>query len=276
MSILAASPRWSAPAGASGGGGQGPAAGAAGAGGWLRLAGEAWRLPFRIFGLGLELLGRTGQESRRAFGGGVADAVSQGYDPSATAAQPLWATAVPLAPPPNPGLNPNVLQGTPAAAPASGAAGGGPAGNIAGNPDRKEKPMATCCDDGGPSELKIIDYSILNVDPYLGDCDEEEEGVSPRVLYSGTVTTTQDMSDEAFTAMVIAMYFQQPPEKRRKIPHCDKQYLRVCQYVQCRVPIPRANYQRKQVEVLEQISRRLGASVVEQRPASSSRLPAKA
>ncbi len=275
MSSLVESQQWITPAPpaapvppvplAAAGRGQGSPGGAFGLDGWLRLAGEAVRLPWRIFGLSLQLLGRTGEQSRRAVGGGVADAVSRGYDPDAPVAVPSpWALRTPLTPVPvNPSLPQNAAQSPPAPGPqiASGAGAGGAATHIAGTPNRKETPMScsVCETTVGSAELKIIQYSIVNVDPYIEDCDfdddEKDSGAAGRVIYSGTLSTTQDLTDADLTAWVIAMYFQRPDHKRMR--HCEKQYLRVCSFVECRVPMPKPNYQQRQVEVLEQISRKL-------------------
>ncbi|HYL05417.1 MAG TPA: hypothetical protein VE075_05225, partial [Thermoanaerobaculia bacterium] len=254
MSSLVESSQWIAPqappaaaaAPANAGGRQRIAAGVSVVDGWLRLAGETVRLPLRLFGLGLELLGRTGQQSRRVVGGGVPDAVSQGYDPAAPLAAPNpWALRTPLTPAPSASPLPqNAVQGP--LGPQTGAAGG-PAVNFADTQNRKETPMScSACDPSATtsSELKIIQYSIVNVDPYIEDCDLDDDGEGPaagRVIYSGTLSTTQDLSDADLTAWVIAMYFQRPDHKRLR--HCEKQYLRVCSFVECRVPMPRPNYQ---------------------------------
>lgn len=126
----------------------------------------------------------------------------------------------------------------------------------------------SCEADLSGTDLKIIQYSIVTVDPYLKDCDydddepceDEEEGrghhpyQSPRVLFGpSTISTTQDMTEADFTAWVIALNFGNPTA--RKVGRCEKQYLRVCYSVQCRLPMPDANYKKRQVEILEEISR---------------------
>lgn len=130
------------------------------------------------------------------------------------------------------------------------------------------------------TDLKIIQYSIVNVNPYIDDCDEDERkkgevtkgevkegegneeeqaetkaGWNRRVLFTDTISTTQDMTEADFTAWVIALNFQRP--EARKVKHCDKQYLRVCYTVQCRLPVPEANYPKRQVEVLERMLKKM-------------------
>jgi hypothetical protein len=223
-----------------------------GLGGWLRLAGEALRLPFRVLGLGLELMAQTGQQSRRLVGGGVEDAVSQGYSPAGSAAATdLWAVRSNLAPPspstpstPSSAIRPNAGQAPPAAA-------GAPADTLAITTDQgKETPMSCDADHLSGCDLKVISYWIINANPYIDDCEEFEEGTTDsRILFGPkTISTTQNLSEADFTAWVIALNIQEDPEK---VKHCDKQYLRVCWALVCRVPLPMANYPKKELEVAQ-------------------------
>ena len=98
-------------------------------------------------------------------------------------------------------------------------------------------------------ELKVIQYSIINANPYIEDCEDDDDDDDRRVLFGpNTISTTQNLSPEAFTAWVIALNIQKDPDKVR---HCDKQYLRVCWSIVCRVPLPAANYPKRELEVAQ-------------------------
>lgn len=114
----------------------------------------------------------------------------------------------------------------------------------------------SCDKDLSGTDLKVVEYSIVSVDP---DTEHDDE----RLLYGpAIITTTDDMNDSDFTAWVIARYFQAPvddPLRRRKakIEHGEKQYLRVCYCVQCRMTIPDVNYQKTQANRLRDINKTL-------------------
>lgn len=106
----------------------------------------------------------------------------------------------------------------------------------------------SCDKDLSGTDLKIIEYSIVTVDPNTSDCD--------RIIQkTQTVATTDDMDENGFIAWVIAKYFQEPDH--RKIRHEEKQYLRVCYCVQCRFTIPDLNYQKQQSNRLRDINETL-------------------
>ncbi len=109
--------------------------------------------------------------------------------------------------------------------------------------------MSNSCDqDLSGCELKVVQYTIVSVDPYMQDCDRILAGPM-------TIATADDMSDADFTAYVIALYLQEDPPP--KIPHCDKQYLRICFCVQCRLTMPCPDYEKQQVDALRQIARKI-------------------
>ena len=134
-----------------------------------------------------------------------------------------------------------------------------------------------CDQDLSGTDLKIIEYTIVSVDPNIEDDDW-------RVLQpTKTVATTQDMTENGFTAWVIALFFQQPSEARdraeRRLGKDDenwKQYLRVCYCVQCRMAIPETDCCQEQANALRDINRtlrRIAAQKDDQ--GSSDNLPAK-
>jgi uncharacterized membrane protein YgcG len=125
--------------------------------------------------------------------------------------------------------------------------------NLAETTNREEKDMA-CDTDLSGTDLKVVQYSIVSVDP-----DLEHDG--GRLLYGpAVITTTDDMRDCDFTAWVIALYLQtkdNDPLLKRRVDHEEKQYLRACYCVQCRMAIPDVNYQKTQANALRDINRTL-------------------
>jgi len=106
----------------------------------------------------------------------------------------------------------------------------------------------SCDKDLSGTDLKIVEYSIVTVDPNTSD--------SRRIIQpTKTVATTDDMDENGFIAWVIAKYFQDPDHK--PISHDEKQYLRVCYCVQCRFTIPDVNYQKQQSNRLRDINETL-------------------
>lgn len=108
----------------------------------------------------------------------------------------------------------------------------------------------SCDKDLSGTDLKVVEYSIVSVDPDIEDDDR-------RLLYGpALITTTEDMTEADFAAWVIALYIQRPrPEiLHRMVEHEEKQYLRVCFYVQCRMTIPDVNYEKQQAKQLRNIN----------------------
>jgi hypothetical protein len=128
--------------------------------------------------------------------------------------------------------------------------------NLAETKKREEKDMA-CDTDLRGTDLKIIEYTIVSVDPNIEDDDL-------RILQPmRTVATTQDMTENGFTAWVIALFFQRPEDRRRaevRLGTQDeswKQFIRVCYCVQCRMPIPKTDCCQEQANALRDINRTL-------------------
>ena len=148
--------------------------------------------------------------------------------------------------------SPPPLSGTGSVASSAGAVS-----TFAETTNREEKDMA-CDQDLSGTDLKIIEYTIVSVDP---DIENDWE----RVLQpTTTVATTQDMTENGFTAWVIALFFQRPSEDRRRAEERLgvedenwKQYLRVCYCVQCRMPIPYPDCCQEQANALRDINRTL-------------------
>jgi hypothetical protein len=225
----------------------GPARGS-GLGPWLGLATQMALLPFRLLGWGLQLIGQPGEGLQRLAGGGSGGrtdgsgvaaglATGSGFAPPPPA--PAWAS--PLPPPPSP--LPSTGTGS-AATPASAVT------NLAATKKREERHMA-CDTDLSGTDLKIIEYTIVSVDPNI----EEDE---LRILQPmRTVATTEDMTENGFIAWVIALYFQQPEHRRIGEGENWKQYLRVCYCVQCRMAIPTVDCCQEQANALRDINRTL-------------------
>jgi hypothetical protein len=106
----------------------------------------------------------------------------------------------------------------------------------------------SCDKDLSGTDLKIIEYTIVTVDPDIEDDDL-------RILQPmRTVATTEDMNENGFIAWVVALYFQGP---HRPMPPREKQYLRVCYCVQCRMAIPEVDCCQEQANALRDINRTL-------------------
>ena len=183
-------------------------------GGWLQLFTGVAFLPFRALGLSLELMARAAQEVQRV--GERRPELSPSYCPQGTGA-----------------ITASAKEAVTSAVEFH---------------NREENKMSFDKDLSG-TDLKIVEYSIVSVDPDLEDYE--------RVLdKSETIATSDDMTESDFTSWVIAKFIQDNPHK---IDQKNKQYLRVSYYVQCRMSIPDANYERKQARALEKISKTLEA-----------------
>jgi hypothetical protein len=205
------------------------AGGAGGPGGLLLLATQVAVLPFQIVGLGFSLIARTAQEvqrlGERAAGAGWSEARSAAPPPAAAAPSPAF-------PAPN---------ASAAAAPAVGAAA-----DAAPPKTREEKEMSDKNLSG--TDLKIVEYSIVSVSPDIEDDNE-------RILQGlRTVATSEDMNESDFSAWMIARFMDKHGDR---LGHKDKQYIRVCYSVQCRLSMPEVNYQKKQADALTKISKTL-------------------
>ena len=127
----------------------------------------------------------------------------------------------------------------------------------------------SCDTDLSGTDLKIIEYTIVSVDP---DIQYDEE----RILQpTRTIATTEDMNENGFIAWVIAMYFQQPDHRRGREGENWKQYLRVCYCVKCRMAIPETDCCQEQANALRDINLTLKRIANEKDKNSGANLPAK-
>ncbi|HSU81145.1 MAG TPA: hypothetical protein VLR69_01945 [Thermoanaerobaculia bacterium] len=98
-------------------------------------------------------------------------------------------------------------------------------------------------------EVRVYDYYIVSVKP----CHERI------VLNPTSIVITSDMSGEAFTAYVTALYCQD-----HKLPPEEIKYLRVCYRISCTFPKERescSSYAREQVEILREIRNAIGGGL---------------
>jgi len=114
----------------------------------------------------------------------------------------------------------------------------------------------SCDKDLSGTDLKIIEYTIVSVDPNIED--DNWRILQPMT----TVATTEDLNENGFIAWVIALYFQQPEHRRLGEGENWKQYLRVCYCVQCRMPIPEEDCCKTQNKRLQDINRTLERLVI--------------
>ena len=110
----------------------------------------------------------------------------------------------------------------------------------------------SCCDqDMSGCDLKIVQYSIVSVDPYI---DYDEDRIVLRDHPVLTIATQDDMTDADFTAYAIALAQRRYPGE---LDRYRAQYLRVCFKVICRFTMPCADYEKDQAEALRAINRTL-------------------
>jgi len=110
--------------------------------------------------------------------------------------------------------------------------------------------MSNChCDnDLSGCELKVVQYTIVTVNPDPEIKDQKRMLSGPKV-----VTTSDDLTAADFTAWVIARFLRKP--RRRPKIYYESQYLRVCYNVLCRLEMPCVNYQSQQASQLSRIAR---------------------
>lgn len=234
------------------------------AGGW-RLGELFWRLPWRLMSASVDLTARTLAATLRLAEPAVDRAVVPGSGAggvgrrdhvrtlavAAVASRPRPAGSparkVPAASAATPSID--STSSGPDGAGETGT-GGAAAGEELPTTSKEDRKMSCNCDqDLSGCELKVVQYTIVCVDPYISD--------SRRILSGpNTIATSDDMTDADFTAYVIALFLQEDPPP--DVPHCDKQYLRVCYCVQCRLTMPCPDYEKQQVDALRQIARELG------------------
>lgn len=200
-----------------------------GADSWLGLLTDMMVLPFRMFGMGMQLMTRSTQEMQRLGTGGLGGVTSRTPQPPPRPQpppQPSPAFSAPAYVPPPPGVG----SGSSASA----------VPNLADTTNKEEKDMS-CDKDLSGTDLKIVEYSIVSVEPNLPD---DRRIIVP----TKTIATTQDLDESGFTAWVIA-------------DNCGSlrpsQYLRVCYCVQCRFPVADANWDKQQTDALIAINQTL-------------------
>jgi hypothetical protein len=131
---------------------------------------------------------------------------------------------------------------------AGGAASSGAAAGCSETYTKEDKDMSCNCDQSlSGCELKIVQYSIVSVSPYIQDAERI-------IIPMNTIATSDDMTGEDFTALVIARNMRDDPDRFRRY---DMQYIRVCYFVLCRLSMPCADYERQQAEALRDINRTL-------------------
>jgi hypothetical protein len=131
---------------------------------------------------------------------------------------------------------------------AGGAASSGAAAGCSETHTKEDKKMSCNCDQSlSGCELKIVQYSIVSVSPYIQDAERI-------IIDMKTIATSDDMTGEDFTALVIAKNMRDEP---RKFADYNMQYIRVCYFVLCRLSVPCADYERQQAEALRDINRTL-------------------
>lgn len=219
------------------------------------VLGEDWLpqllvLPFRMLSFGLGMMTQTA--SRLAE---LATPAGLSWTPAKTRSA---STSISPAPPPS--LPPAFSASTPPPTTASAGSASSTAAvaNSAPTPLKEERTMSSCgCssnDLSGCDVLKVVQFTIVTVNPYIND--------NHRILAGPyTVGITSDMSDSDFTAFAIAYAEQETkrPRERDVNPATFQldEYLRVCYSVVCRMNMPCPNYEKQQAEVLAAINRTL-------------------
>ena len=207
-----------------------------------QLLTEFFTLPLRTFAYGMGLVLQTLQQITELARQQSANTIVTGTrpDPGGT---PAAGEPVPVQSPGSTGVPPQAVADD------TGYAETRP---------KEERSMA-CDTNLSGDDLKIVEYSIVNINPDIKDAQ--------RILFGpATIAFTDDMTGEEFAAWVIALFVQDYPNKVR---HDDKKYLRVCYCVHCRFKIEQAETEKEQVEVLKEIRDELARRRVEPRAAAA-------
>jgi hypothetical protein len=231
-------------------------------------------LPFRLLGLGL----RAVEQAAAAAQPGAGQAGAAAPAPPAWTAPPRAAAVYPATAPGPPGAGTTIGAGWPAAAFAAGpaadvglvprvrppaaavaenrkscacGAGAGAAAKSSETQPKEGKKMSCCDQNLSGCDLKVIQYSIVSVDPYIDDDHL-------RIVLPGhpvlILATQDDLDDSSFTAYAIARAQRQYPEEMDRY---RAEYLRVCYTLLCRFTLPCVDYAREQAEALRAINRTL-------------------
>lgn len=202
-----------------------------------QLGVQMMTLPFRLFGAGLQAMAQAMEGAQRTPG--------QNAQPwrSADGAPAAWGGALSATEPAS-SFYPASSNGN-----AESRGGAIEESEEKSETKAKEDKAMTCCDnDLSGCELKVVQYSIVSVDPYLKDVRRMVTR-EPR-----TIATSEDMTDADFTAYVIAKAMREDPARFRRY---KTKYLRVCYSVICRLTMPCSDYDKEQVDALRAINRTL-------------------
>jgi hypothetical protein len=217
-------------------------------------------LPFRMLGLGLQALAQTLERGRQVAGQGEAGRLpSVAPDPGSLVSSEgrirPTGTAVDRS---KDAITGGAFgQGAVASSSfgqetfAGGAASCGAAARCLETQAKEDKDMTCCCDQNlSGCDLKIVQYTIVSVDPYI-DRDWRRIVLPDHPIL--IVATQDDMTDADFTAFAIARAQRLYPRVRRY----RAQYLRVCFKVLCRFTMPCVDYEREQADALRGINETL-------------------
>jgi hypothetical protein len=210
-------------------------------------------LPFRLFGLGLQVMAQAMEGAQRTAERNLAPPGGAAPGPGGSPAP--WAGARSAVEPTDRAVIGAVVPAPPISAAAfnpsnftGNAESGGGAVEKSETKAKEDKNMSCCDNDLSGCELKVVQYSIVSVAPYLKDFERMVTRL-PR-----TVAISDDMTDADFTAYVIAKAMREEPERFRRY---KTKYLRVCYSVICRLAMPCTDYEKDQVKALRDINRTL-------------------
>lgn len=120
------------------------------------------------------------------------------------------------------------------------------------NPDAKtvttpmeDKKMSCCDQDLSGCDLKIVQYTIVSIDPFISDDKRVLEG--PKAI-----AISDDLDEGDFKARVLGDYHHHHKECEHSKSE-KRQYLRVCYHVECRFDSSCDDYEKSQAQSLERI-----------------------
>lgn len=251
--------------------GSGGAANAAALGqSMLRLAGGFMWMPWRMMQVGLEVVARGAEEARQLSQPGQAgprpDVPRQpapgpwpttpyGPPPGVPAPPPPVAPAAipqptPVAIPqptpvaiPQPAPVPQAQQITPVSTPT----GASVQPDVVTQTTPMEDKKMSCCDqDLSGCDLKIVQYTIVSIDPFISDDERILDGPA-------AIAISDDLDEGDLKARVLSNYY----EKHKNCEHSrdeKSQYLRVCYHVECRFDSSCDDYEKSQAKSLQDIN----------------------
>jgi hypothetical protein len=203
----------------------------------MQLLGQLLKLPFTAFVFGMEMLAKTMQGMQKLADEGIDAMIGGGAQtPGQTPGSPT------------PGQTP----GSPSS-PTSESITSVTDGAVQDSAETTPKEEIKMSDNSlSNDDVKVVEYYILTIKP---DHEHILTGHFPEVK-----VFTDNMTGADFASWVIADYFQRPNHEPM-LPG-DKKYLRVCYDVVCTFKAEEANYDKEEVQVLREISRKLGPPVV--------------